>query len=109
MNNNYYPYYNIPYRSISTPYIRAIPTTSLAAGARTFNFNSLLNGANRTLNVINQAIPVINQAKPVWNNMKTMFRVAKELNKPDKIEKQSANTNIDTSSNTNKNNPNFFI
>ena len=113
MNNNYYPYfnYNIPYRTaMPSGIIRSIPTTSLGATARTFNFSSLLNGASRTLNVINQAIPVINQAKPVWNNMKTMFRVAKEFNAPDtKEEKVKIKEEKNEVKTSNTNNPSFFI
>ena len=44
---------------------------------RRFNWNGILNGANKTLNVVNQTIPLVRQAGPMVNNMKNMFRLAK--------------------------------
>ncbi len=46
-----------------------------------FNWNGLLNNAQKTLNVVNQAIPVYNQVKPLWGNAKTMLKVFGEISK----------------------------
>lgn len=58
------------------------------------NWAGLLTNTSKTLGVINQAIPAFYQVKPIFNNMKTMFRVAKEVNKP---------TNNNTNNNNNMN------
>ena len=65
------------------------------------------------MGVINQAIPVIYQVKPIINNAKTMFRVVKEINKPETnntIKQTYQNdTKNQTITNNNINQPNFFI
>lgn len=126
MFNNYYQYpYNLATRSIApqalSPFTRSmtpLATQSLSPLATTtatksFSWSGLLNGASKTLGVINQAIPVFYQVKPIINNAKTMFRVVKEINKPE-INTNNTNTNIQQSNNTkinntNNNQPNFFI
>ena len=47
-----------------------------------FSLSSFLSGANKTLNVVNQAIPIYYQIKPMVTNAKTMFKVMKEIKKP---------------------------
>ena len=49
----------------------------IANSIKTFNWNGLLNGANKTLNVVNQTIPLVRQAGPLFNNMKSMMRIAR--------------------------------
>ena len=49
----------------------------LTQGLRSFNWNRLLNGANKTLNVMNQTIPLVRQAKPMVHNVKNMLNLAK--------------------------------
>jgi len=117
MNNNYYNYRpnasfirNVPFgpvvnntRAFTTPLPRISSLFSgargLGAGASFANaggavskisFSSILNGASKTLGVINQAIPVFYQVKPIWNNAKTMFRVVREMNTSDNIERVNA-------------------
>ena len=48
---------------------------------KSFNWNGLLNGANKTLNVVNQTIPLIRQTKPMINNMRNMINLAKAFRK----------------------------
>lgn len=49
----------------------------LTQGLRSFNWNRLLSGANKTLNVMNQTIPLVRQAKPMISNVKNMLNLAK--------------------------------
>ena len=49
----------------------------IAQGLRSFNWNRLLSGANKTLNVMNQTIPLVRQAKPMVSNVKNMLNLAK--------------------------------
>ena len=98
-------------------------------GLRTFNWSSLLNGANKTLNVVNQTIPLIRQAGPMVNNMRSMLQLAKAfgsetvsskniIKNNNGINKKNINNGIfnnsayDTSNkkeNNNSNYPIFFI
>jgi len=101
-------------------------TSSLSS----FNWNGLLNGANKTLNVVNQTIPLVRQAGPMFNNMRSMLRLAKvfgnetmvnirkesNLNASENNVKLKSNVNtfddVDTSEekeNVDGNYPNFFI
>ena len=65
-----------------------VPTTPsrFSLLARNINFNSILNGTQKTLNIINQTIPMIKQVKPIVNNAKTMFKVMNEFKKIDNKE-----------------------
>ena len=131
MFNNYYeyPYANLATRTIApqalSPFTRNITplatqsisplATTAGAATKTFTWSGLLNGASKTLGVINQAIPIFYQVKPIINNAKTMFRVVKEINKPETNTNENINTNNQQSNNTNINNintnnqPNFFV
>lgn len=124
--NGYYnfpPYQGVSMMGNAAPYVGSSPSIgrglgslfrsgSLAPGAGLsavggataktgLTFSGFLNGASKTLGVINQAIPVFYQIKPIWNNAKTMFRVMKEVNKPDTS--SSSNTSINKNNNTNPN------
>lgn len=77
---------------------------------KSFNWNGLLNGANKTLNVVNQTIPLIRQAGPMFNNMKSMMKIARafgsETNRSSFNAKNNTkiindNTNYDEQSNNN--------
>ena len=77
---------------------------------RTFNWNGLLNSANKTLNVVNQTIPLVRQAGPMFSNMKSMLRIARafgsETNNRNKT--QSANNNAMNINNTDNRNLNLI-
>ena len=87
----------------------------ITRGIRSFNWNGLLNGANKTLNVFNQTIPLIRQAKPMFNNMKNMLKIAKAFrNETSHTNKEvvspSTNEMVTLKKEVNSNNyPNFFI
>lgn len=116
--NYYNPYIFYPYSTITTPTSTGILSGALGRGS--FNFSSLLNGAQKTLNFVNQAIPVVKQVSPMMKNAKTMFRVMNEFkkvdtpNSPKKTAKEVPNTNIMTTEPSNKtasisdNGPTFF-
>lgn len=129
MFNNYYQYpYNLATRAMApqalSPFARSItplatqslsPLATTAGATKTFTWSGLLNGASKTLGVINQAIPVFYQVKPIVNNAKTMFRVVKEINKPETNTNENISTNNQQSNSTttnninNNNQPNFFV
>ena len=50
---------------------------------RGFNFNSIINGTQKTLNTVNQIIPLVKQARPMVDNAKTMFKLMSEFNRKD--------------------------
>ena len=126
MYNNYYQFpYNMGLTRNITPLAQPLlrsgapmltnnisPLTT-AGATKSFSWSGILNGASKTLGVINQAIPVIYQVKPIINNAKTMFRVVKEINKPETnntIKQTYQNdTKNQTITNNNINQPNFFI
>lgn len=91
----------------------------LTNGIKNFNWNGLINGANKTLNVVNQTIPLIRQTKPMVNNVKNMVSLARAFRK--ETNKNVKNNYVSSINNSNKenviikkevmnnNNPNFFI
>ena len=88
-------------------------------GIKTYNWKSLLNGANKTLNVVNQTIPLIRQAKPMVNNVKSMIELTKafgnETNTKKSINKsinnklEIAKKEIKKSITPNNDYPTFFV
>ena len=75
---NFYNPYFFPYQNIvprSTGLFRNL--------LRGFNFNSIINGTQKTLNTVNQIIPLVKQAKPMVDNAKTMFKLMSEFNRKD--------------------------
>lgn len=92
----------------------------IANGIRSFNWGSLLNGANKTLNVMNQTIPLIKQARPMFNNVRSMIRLARAFgsetssnkvakNNSKYIPKNNSDNFIQKKEVTNSGYPNFFI
>lgn len=95
------------------PYINSIPRafysfqnqTSRNIVSSSFNFNSLLNTAQKGINTINQIIPMYKQIKPIYQQAKTSFNsIKKYINFPI-FNQQNPNTNRTYSySNTETNN-----
>lgn len=93
-------------------------TPIIASGLRsTLTIPKVLNGISKTLGIVNQAIPIYRQAKPMIQKGKTLFKLASEINKPEKAKTKntkSANQAISTSQTSNnsfkiaKNQPVFF-
>jgi len=82
--NFYNPYY-FPYTNVGA-------RTGLFSGLlQRLNFNSIINGAQRTLNTVNQIIPLVRQAKPMMDNAKTMFKLMSEFNRNDEQSKNITN------------------
>ena len=86
------------------PYLNNIPKafysfqnqTSRNIVSSSFNFNTLLNTAQKGINTINQIIPMYKQIKPIYQQAKSSFNsIRKYLNFP--IFNQR-NTNINSSS-----------
>lgn len=104
--NPYYMYY--PAFSMPKPTLFGALRNSISG----INFNSILNGTQRTLNIINQAIPLVRQVSPVMKNAKTMFRVMNEFKKINPI-KKTTNYSNDYSNNYSESvssaGPKFFI
>ena len=94
----------------------------ITTGLKSFNWKSLINGANKTLNVVNQTIPLIREAKPMVSNVKSMVQLAKAFghesgnNKRNNnisrnqhnLKNSNPNNHVDCVSEVN-NNPTFFI
>lgn len=81
---------------------------------KSFNWKSLLNGANKTLNVVNQTIPLIKQASPMVNNVKSMVRLAKAFgnetgNKNNYNHKINHTTDLNNDNNSSNEYPTFFV
>ncbi|MBP3765618.1 MAG: hypothetical protein J6G98_00360 [Bacilli bacterium] len=77
-------YYNPYLYSMPSGNINIMPRNGLFK--RMFggiNFQSILNGTQKTLNIINQTIPLVKQAQPILKNAKTMFKVMNEFKKID--------------------------
>lgn len=74
---------------------------------KSINWGGLLDGTQKTLGVINQAIPIVYQVKPIISNARTMFKIADQLDVPDKNNNSIQDSSSFTSSNSNK--PIFYI
>lgn len=82
--NYYMPYFNM-YPNMSIPTAASSASRGLFARlfSRGFNWDNILNTAQKTLGLVNQAIPVIKQVTPVMKNAKTIFRVMNEFKRMD--------------------------
>lgn len=119
---NYYPYYGMPYASMTSAPAK-VGLFARLFGGKGITFSGILGGAQKALNLANQAIPMIKQVSPVVKNAKTMFKVMNEFKK---VDTKSTSNNSKTSNNSNNVNnqnnntntetiesveggPNFFI
>lgn len=106
--NYYNPYYYM------SPSLNTSPGIFNFLSRGSFNFSSILNGAQRVLGLANQALPLIKEAAPMMRNAKTMFKVMNEFKKIDAPVKKEGNITSNTdiietkSNNTSYNNPTFF-
>lgn len=116
--NYYSPYFG---------YTPPIPATtnrgifsSLLGGVRNMNWSGILSNIQKTLGIVNQAIPMVKQVSPIMQNAKTMFKIMNEFKKVDSPVSNKNNVQTKNSTetkseefvektNTNSNQPTFFI
>lgn len=101
---------------------------NLLNGTRTFNFGNLLTNTSKALGVVKDAIPIVKEVGPMMGNMRSILKLASVFkDETDTNTSSISNNTIDSSNNitntkendtrttsttiteTNNNEPNFFL